>query len=161
MFKEFFHKLPGNLAACFSGINLLWLLLAIAMTYVLVTSGFDWWYYQITRSPKLNGLALAAGGAGFVIPVAVPIGMYLVGRRRANVALVRRLCRDGRARPCDPQQNRSDRGVPVCVLHRGRRLHRLPLVLGCGGRRYRGFADWRGGRQIFSEPGMTAEPALR
>jgi membrane-associated phospholipid phosphatase len=88
MFKEFFHKLPGNLAACFSGINLLWLLLAVALTYVLVTSGFDWWYYLITRSPKLNGLALAAGGAGFVIPVAVPLGMYLVGRRRANVALV-------------------------------------------------------------------------
>jgi membrane-associated phospholipid phosphatase len=88
MFKEFFHKLPGNLAACFSGINLLWLLLAIALTYVLVTSGFDWWYYQITRSPKLNGLALAAGGSGFVIPVVVPVGMYLIGRRRANVALV-------------------------------------------------------------------------
>jgi membrane-associated phospholipid phosphatase len=88
MFKEFLHKLLRNLAACFSGINLLWLLLAIALTYLLVTSGFDWWYYQITRSPKLNALALAAGGAGFVIPVAVPLGMYLIGRRRANAGLV-------------------------------------------------------------------------
>jgi membrane-associated phospholipid phosphatase len=88
MFKEFTHKMLGNLAACFSGINLLWLLLAIALTYVLVTSGFDWWYYQITRSPKLNGLALAAGGAGFFIPVAVPLGLYLLGRRRRSAALV-------------------------------------------------------------------------
>jgi membrane-associated phospholipid phosphatase len=88
MFKEFFHNLPGNLAACFSGINLLWLLLAIALTCVLVTSGFDWWYYQITRSPKLNWLALAAGGAGFVIPVAVPLGMYLLGRRRRSAPLI-------------------------------------------------------------------------
>lgn len=76
------------MAACFSGINLLWLLLAIALTYLLVTSGFDWWYYQITRSPKLNWLALAAGGAGFVIPVVVPLGMYLLGRRRANAGLI-------------------------------------------------------------------------
>ena len=88
MFKEFFHKLPRNLAACFSGINLLCLLLAIALTYLLVTSGFDWWYYQITRSPKLNGLVLAAGGAGFVIPVAVPLGMYLLGRRRNSASLI-------------------------------------------------------------------------
>jgi membrane-associated phospholipid phosphatase len=88
MFKEFLHKLPANLAACFSGINLLWLLLAITLTYVLVTSGFDWWYYQITRSPKLNWLALAAGGSGFVIPVAVPLGMYLIGRRRGSAPLI-------------------------------------------------------------------------
>jgi membrane-associated phospholipid phosphatase len=88
MGKEFFYKLPGNLAACFWGTNLLWLLLAVVLTYLLVTSGFDWWFYQITRSPKLNGLALAAGGAGFVIPVAVPVGMYLLGRRRRSAPLI-------------------------------------------------------------------------
>jgi membrane-associated phospholipid phosphatase len=57
------------------------------LTYLLVTSGLDWWYYQITRSPKLNGLALAAGAAGFVIPVAVPLGMYLLGRHRRSAPL--------------------------------------------------------------------------
>ena len=224
MFKEFFHKLPGNLAACFSGINLLWLLLAIALTYLLVTSGFDWWYYQITRSPKLNWLALAAGGAGFVIPVVVPLGMYLLGRRRANAGLInagaaagqavmiafitsavlkaftgriqpvvtyylaapsevdnsrgisfrlfaerhllglaiiayrRRPCRDRGACSRRPQHDRADRRVDICVLHRARRLGRLPLVLRCGGGRHRRFADRRGGRQILSKQGVT-EPS--
>ena len=88
MFKEFFHELPANFLACFSGVNALFHLLAIAITYLLVTSGFDWWYYESTRNPALNGLALAAGGAGFVIPVAVPLGMYVIGRLRASAPLI-------------------------------------------------------------------------
>lgn len=88
MFKEFFHELPSNFVACFSGVNAVFHLLAIAITYLLVASGFDWWYYEATRNPALNGLALAAGGAGFVIPVALPLGMYVVGRLRRSAALV-------------------------------------------------------------------------
>lgn len=88
MFKEFFHRLPSNFLACFSGVNALFHLLAIAITYLLVTSGLDWWYYESTRNPALNGLALAAGGAGFVIPVALPLGMYVTGRLRGSAALV-------------------------------------------------------------------------
>jgi membrane-associated phospholipid phosphatase len=88
MFKEFFHRLPANFLACFSGVNALFHLLAIAITYLLVTSGMDWWYYESTRHPALNGLALAAGGAGFVIPVALPLGIYVTGRLRGSAALV-------------------------------------------------------------------------
>lgn len=88
MFKEFFRELPSNFVACFSGVNALFHLLAIAITYLLVTSGFDWWYYESTRNPALNGLALAAGGAGFVIPVALPLGMYVIGRLRVSAVLV-------------------------------------------------------------------------
>ena len=88
MFREFFHELPSNFVACFSGVNALFHLLAIAITYLLVTSGFDWWYYESTRNPALNGLALAAGGAGFVVPVVVPLGLYVIGRSRANLPLL-------------------------------------------------------------------------
>ena len=88
MFKEFFHELPSNVIASFSGVNALFHLLAIAVTYLLVTSGIDWWYYESTRNPALNGLALAAGGSGFVIPVVVPLGLYAIGRVRANAPLV-------------------------------------------------------------------------
>jgi hypothetical protein len=32
-----------NLGECYSRKNILWQLLAVALTYVLIASGFDWW----------------------------------------------------------------------------------------------------------------------
>jgi hypothetical protein len=49
---ELFHRLSRNVFAIFSGRNLLWHALAILLTIVIVTSGFDWTYFRWTRGDE-------------------------------------------------------------------------------------------------------------
>ena len=44
--KQFFATLPRNVIACFKGRMILWHLIAIALTILLVESGFDWFYFM-------------------------------------------------------------------------------------------------------------------
>jgi hypothetical protein len=39
--KQFFSTLPRNVIGCFKGRMIFWQLLAILLTVILVTSGFD------------------------------------------------------------------------------------------------------------------------
>jgi membrane-associated phospholipid phosphatase len=43
--KGFFTKLPTNIIHVFSPRNLGWHLLAIVLTFIIVSTGFDWLYY--------------------------------------------------------------------------------------------------------------------
>ena len=88
MFKDFLRGTVRNTLACFMGYNLLWQLLAIASTYLLVTSGFDWWYFTATRSNALLWLGIGAAIAGFFVPIVVPVGMYYVGEWHKNKKLM-------------------------------------------------------------------------
>ncbi len=69
----FFHQLPQNAIRCFKGWNLLMNGLAILLTYSIVTSGFDWYYFVSTRLPPLRGLAFPAVRAGMIFPVLIPL----------------------------------------------------------------------------------------
>ncbi len=76
--------LPKNTLKCFRGYNLLWHLLAIILTYVSVTTGFDWLYFQCTRSPLLQSLLFPAVRLGSRMPVLAPLLLYLFGKIRKN-----------------------------------------------------------------------------
>ena len=52
--KQFFSSLPLNIIKCFKGPLLIWHAVAIALTFVLVISGFDWLYFSSARSPVLR-----------------------------------------------------------------------------------------------------------
>ncbi len=85
MFRAFVYKLPKNIASVFLGYNWLWHLIAIALTLVLVKSGFDWWYFEATRSDLLLSLTLPAAILGFFVPIIVPVGMYIFGEWRKDL----------------------------------------------------------------------------
>lgn len=87
MFRAFVHKLPQRFLEVFRGRNLFYHISAIVLTYALVVSGADWYFYEATRSSYFYPLIMAAGIGGFFVPVIVPVGMYAVGMLRKNALL--------------------------------------------------------------------------
>lgn len=81
-FKPFFYKLPQNIAVSFRGYNLLWHVLAIALTFVIVVSGFDLFYFAHTRSPIIFMLAIPTALIGFIVPIFTPLTLFIVGLGR-------------------------------------------------------------------------------
>ncbi len=73
---------------CFRGYNLLWHLLAIILTYVIVTSGFDWLYFKSARSSLLQSLLFPAVRLGSRLPIIVPLALYAFGKVRNNLKVI-------------------------------------------------------------------------
>lgn len=77
--KQFFSTLPRNLLGCFQGRMILWHLLFIVLTFVLVRSGFDWFYFCSTRSPLLWDWMIPSAPIGGLVPFAVPLILIVSG----------------------------------------------------------------------------------
>lgn len=80
----FFYQLPKNIIRCFKGYKLLWHALAIVLTYIIVTSDFDWRYFLSTRNPLLHTLSFPAVRLGMILPVVVPLILLVIGALRKN-----------------------------------------------------------------------------
>jgi len=77
--KLFFSSLPKNILGCFQGRMILWHLLFIALTFICVTSGFDWFYFCSTRSPVLREWMFPSAPIGGLVPLALPLVLILAG----------------------------------------------------------------------------------
>ncbi len=77
----FFYKIRENSSRIFYPKNLVWHALAIALTYFLVVSGFDWWVFLHTRGDVFFNTTIPAALLGFVIPFLLPITLLFVGLR--------------------------------------------------------------------------------
>jgi membrane-associated phospholipid phosphatase len=77
--KQFWLTIPGNFAGFFKGRMMVWHLVAIALTAVLVLSGFDWIYYLATRHPGLRAWMWPAVIIGGLVPLTVPLFLIIVG----------------------------------------------------------------------------------
>ena len=77
--KQFLATLPRNFVRCFTGWRLVWHLVAIALTAILVLSGFDWQYYLSTRNPALRTLMFPAVHIGGLLPMWLPLFLIIVG----------------------------------------------------------------------------------
>jgi hypothetical protein len=84
---ELFHRLPRNAIVIFSGRNLLWHALAIVLTMLIVTSGFDWSYYLSTRGDSIRALARPAILLGSTLPIFATLLLLIVG----EVGRIRRI----------------------------------------------------------------------
>jgi membrane-associated phospholipid phosphatase len=78
--NSIFSNLLQNIIALYRGRNLLWQILFCIATYVLVVSGFDYFYFQSTRNETLVFISFSAALFGFLIPVFLPLGMYVYSR---------------------------------------------------------------------------------
>jgi membrane-associated phospholipid phosphatase len=86
--RGFFYKVFRNVTKIFSGRNLIWHLLAIALTYLLVTSGFDWFYYSHTRFKLLEYFIFPAVILGGLLPILTPFTLLLIGKVRQSLKIL-------------------------------------------------------------------------
>ena len=77
--KQFFSTLPRNIIGCFRGRYLLWHMAAIALTFISVVTGFDWFYYSSTRSPVLRSWMFPSAPIGLFVPFLFPCTLLLTG----------------------------------------------------------------------------------
>jgi hypothetical protein len=84
MFKDFLASVPKNFIRSFSGKNLFWHLTAIALTVAIVMSGFDWYYFLSVRGESLNIIFFPGIIVGGLLPILLPLGLVIVGRRSRN-----------------------------------------------------------------------------
>jgi membrane-associated phospholipid phosphatase len=68
---------------------ILWHLLFIALTVILVKSGFDWFYFSSTRSPVLREWMFPSAPIGGLVPLVLPLLLILSGCiiSRARISL--------------------------------------------------------------------------
>ena len=86
--RGFFHDILKNIKNIFWGRNLLWHFLAIALTYIFIVSGFDWFYFQATRNPAWQSFFWPAVLAGASIPLFGILIFFAVSAVRKNKKLV-------------------------------------------------------------------------
>ncbi|MHC1766171.1 MAG: phosphatase PAP2 family protein [Verrucomicrobiia bacterium] len=82
--RLFFSTLPRNLIGCFKGHLILWHLIAITLTFVCVVSGIDWQFFLSTRSPILLSWLFPAVPIGALVPVALPLALFLLSAISGN-----------------------------------------------------------------------------
>ena len=58
---------------------ILWHLLFIALTFIFVQSGFDWWYFSATRSPVLRAWMFPSAPIGGFVPLVLPLTLIVTG----------------------------------------------------------------------------------
>jgi membrane-associated phospholipid phosphatase len=87
--KQFIVTLPRNVIACFKGRMILWHLAAIALTFIIVTSGFDRFYSLSTANHDLRLCMLPAVAIGQLLPIILPICLLVIGSNAQNVAVTR------------------------------------------------------------------------
>ena len=80
----FLYQLPKNIIRCFKGYNLLWHFLAIVLTYVILTSDFDWYYFISSQRSMLHVLFAPAIELGMILPIVVPLILLATGVLRKD-----------------------------------------------------------------------------
>lgn len=85
----FLYQLPQNIIRCFQGYNLLWHFLAIVLTYIIVTSGFDWYYFISSQKSLLHALFHPAVRLGMILPILVPLILLAIGLLREDFKIKR------------------------------------------------------------------------
>ncbi len=86
--KGFFYKLPANIIHVFSPRNLGWHLLAIVLTFIIVTTGFDWIYLLSVQGPKIHTFLFPAVIIGAFIPILLPLGLLALGKTGKNKKII-------------------------------------------------------------------------
>ena len=86
--RGFFYNFPRNVMKCFAGYNLLWHFLTIVLTYFIVTSGFDWLYFESSRSSLLRSILFPAVRLGSRVPIIVPPALYVIGKLGRNLKVI-------------------------------------------------------------------------
>ena len=83
-----FYKFFRNIADCFIGRRLWSHLLAMVLTYVIVMSGFDWFYFKSLDNTPIFNFFFPAVFIGMFVPILLPLTMLAVGAVRKNARMI-------------------------------------------------------------------------
>lgn len=83
----FLYQLPKNFIRCFKGCNSLWHFFAVVLTYIIVTSGFDWYYFISTQKPVLRTFLFPAVRLGMTLPIVVPLILLAIAVLRKDLKI--------------------------------------------------------------------------
>ena len=86
--KNILYKFKENLFGVFRGKNILWHLLACALTYIFVVSDFDWKYFLFFNGSTTQKVLFSAAVLGGLVPIILPITFYLVGKSKKSLMLL-------------------------------------------------------------------------
>jgi len=89
LMKKIFSHLLKNLIRIFSGRNLLWHLLAIALTFIIVETGFDWKFFIYVSNISWRTAFFPALMLGMVLPLLVPLTFLLISFIKKNKAALK------------------------------------------------------------------------
>lgn len=89
MFGLFLEKLPQRLIAPYRGRLWAWHLVAFVLTAIIVLTGIDWWFFEMTRSEKLLWLVGLSGAGGFFVPLILPVALYVYGKKKHIQSVIR------------------------------------------------------------------------
>lgn len=77
--RDFFYQLFRNIIRIFSGYNLLWHFLAIALTFLIVVSGFDWKFFTFIITVPWRGDFFLTLMLGSELPILLPLVLIFIG----------------------------------------------------------------------------------
>ena len=80
MIKSVFYNFWRNLGKVFRGWNLGWHLLAGGLTYIIVVSEFDWWWFVRWNGTAVQTALFSAAIVGGLGPILLPFVLYGLGR---------------------------------------------------------------------------------
>lgn len=87
--KPFFYRAIEVIKKSYTGNSLLLQIIALALTCVIVLSGFDWLYFLSVRNESLNALFFPALPVGFFFPILLPVALLVVGHISKNTRTLR------------------------------------------------------------------------
>lgn len=82
--REFFLKLGRDIRDCYRPTNLLLQLLAVFLTYLILNSGLDWYWFTHTRNEPLQQFLFPAAVVGGLLPIVLPLTLYLIAKIRKS-----------------------------------------------------------------------------
>lgn len=85
--RHFFDKLGQNMLRSFWGYAFFAHAAAILLTYILVVSGFDWFYFTHAQIPLLQSLLFPAVIIGFFLPMTLPFILLGIGKVKAHIKI--------------------------------------------------------------------------
>ena len=86
--KPLFYKFWRNIIDSFGGYNWIYHLIAIAATYIIVVSDFDWKYFQFFQGSRIYYILFSAVIIGSFFPVILPVILLIFGKVRKNFSLL-------------------------------------------------------------------------
>jgi membrane-associated phospholipid phosphatase len=79
-FRNLFYNFPKNLIGVFSPRNIPWHVLAILSTFLIIISGFDWYYFNFFNGTIVQTIMFGAVLLGSFMPVILPIAFIIIGK---------------------------------------------------------------------------------
>jgi membrane-associated phospholipid phosphatase len=85
--RQFIRKFINNLGSVFHWRHLPWHILAFGVTFIILNTGLDWEYFELTRFLPM-WTWIPAGIVGGLLPILLPITLFIIARRKNNPHLL-------------------------------------------------------------------------